>query len=353
MAYTAIDDAGSNFNTVIWTGADNTLTRSFTGVGFQPDAIWAKSRSAVRDQVFSDAVRGVENNLSPNTTGAADTGASNAITSFDSDGWTMGSDGLWNADTETFVAWNWKANGTGSANTDGTGLASVTVSANTTAGFSICTYTSTGTAGDSFGHGLSQAPELVIVKVLGVADDWIIGSTAGTAAYTMDFTYYLRLNSTIARTGPYSAYWDDTNPTSSVVTVGTNGGTNQGGTTREYIAYCFHSVEGYSKVGSYTGNGNADGTFVYTGFRPAYILAKDTSSANNWAVVDDARNTYNVSDARLTPNSNVAESTSLNCFDFVSNGFKVRTNDADLNSNTYNYLYYAVAESPFKTANAR
>jgi hypothetical protein len=334
---------GDHFNTVLYTG--DASTRSITGVGFQPDFIWAKSRSDTRDHVVSDSVRGVEDNLSPNTYGAGDDGATNAITSFDSDGWTMGSDGLWNANTETFVAWNWLAPDTFDPATAGT-VTTGSGRSNSTAGFSIVGYTGESSS-MTIGHGLSQAPEIISVKR---RDGAIMSWGFGTDYVSGTWDFYMRWNSADMPAND-NHFWNDTTPTSSVFTVGTAENTNTDGGT--HIAYCWHSVEGYSRMGSFVGNNNTDGFFIYTGFRPAYLMVKRTTGSVNgsqWAIWDDARNTYNVEDATLKVDSNAIEETAYK-LDFVSNGVKMRLADTLLNNGTY--LYIAFAESPFKYANAR
>ena len=340
----SIKKPGDNFNTVLYTG--DASTRSITGVGFQPDFIWAKSRSDTRDHVASDAVRGVEDNLSPNTTGAADDGATNAITSFDSDGWSMGSDGLWNANTETFVAWNWLgANGT-TANT--TGTIDSTVSANTTAGFSIITYTGVYPQDPAtIGHGLSSAPELVIVKRRNTSGGWwIVGSNEMTS-----WDYYMGLNEDDAQAS--GGYFESTAPTASVIELRNDGDSSVNGNGNTYVAYAFHSVEGYSKIGYYNGNYNVDGPFIYTGFKPAFVMVKRISGVNNWVMTDSERSPYNAIYGRLWADLDNAEATDSVDSDFVSNGFKLRVANNASNPSDSPMLYIAFAESPFKYSNAR
>ena len=257
----------------------------------------------------------------------------------------MGSENSVNENTDGLVAWNWLGDGVagGTLNEDGSEDSQVNV--NTTSGFSSVTYTGTGSLA-TIGHGLTEAPELVIIKDRDGVEQWVV------YVEPLGNTKFLKLSTTSASTTDTSGNrWNSTSPSATVFTVNIDSAVNT--STNDYVAYCFHSVEGYSKVGSYLGNGNADGTFVYTGFRPAYVLSKDTNSANNWAVVDDARNTYNVSNARLEPNDSDDESTSLTCFDFVSNGFKARTSDADFNQDDYVYVYLAFASYPFKYSPAR
>ena len=257
----------------------------------------------------------------------------------------MGAYTSFNGSGDQNLAWNWKANGSGSTNTDGNMPGTVTVSANPTAGFSIVTYSGTGTAGTkTIGHGLSAAPELVIVKDR-ASNAWIVGSEKG-----MDFTDYMILNTSAAAVDD-DAMFADTAPTASVFSVSTAVQVNA---DSDYVAYCFHSVEGYSKVNSYVGNGSADGTFVYTGFRPAFLFLKSTGDTGKWNMLDNKRNTYNVVKSTLRADLATAQNNSYNIVDFVSNGFKFRdVSWGEQNNNAITYVYVAYAETPFKTANAR
>jgi hypothetical protein len=341
----AIADGTEHFNTVLYTG-DGTSSRSITGVGFQPDFVWVKERSSTSFHNVYDSVRGATNYLYPDQTDAEAT-ASSTLTSFDSNGFSVGNAGGINESSQTYVAWNWKADNTsGASNTDGT--ITSTVSANTTAGFSIVSYTGTG-ANATVGHGLSSAPDMIIVKDRDVVRDWVVYHSANTSAPETD---YLRLSDTDA-TADLATAWNDTAPTSNVFSIGTSSGVNLSGS--DFIAYCFHSVEGYSKFGSYTGNGSTDGPFVYTGFRPAFVMIKPISTTGAWTIFDGARNAYNVIDDRLVAQDSAAEllnNSSLNT-DFVSNGFKVRNAYSDYNASSNTYIYMAFAESPFKYSNAR
>ena len=325
---------------VLYTGDGNT-GRAVTGVGFQPDLTWIKNRDALDNNVLVDAVGGANEYWSSNAT-TAKTDDSNYVTSLDSGGFTVGSADAVNTNTEDFVSWNWKANGSGSSNTDGS--ITSTVSANTTAGVSIIQWTGTG-ANATIGHGLSEAPTLVIAKVVSTTSSPPVGGLAGS----MDFTDYMYLDGTAAYTDS-AAYWNDTAPTSSLISLGT-GDSNISAQTM--IAYAFHSVEGYSKVGSYTGNGNADGTFFHLGFRPAFILLKSiTSAGKSWYILDNKRDGFNVNNFALNPNYNYTEAVTT-FGDLVSNGIKWRTTSGDFNASGIEFLFYAVAETPFKTANAR
>jgi len=335
-----------HFNTVTYSGTGS--TQSIT-VGFQPDFTWFKSRSAARAHVLVDSVRGVTKELISNTTGAEQTSASDEdLTAFTSTGFTLG-DVYNNSPNESgasIVAWNWKANGSGSSNTNGS--INSTVSANADAGFSIVSYTGNGTAGATVGHGLTVAPEMIFEKKRSATDHWQVYNKDLHASTPED--WYLILNLSNAAMD-YEGIWNDTAPTNSVFSLGSYGGGNQSSAT--YIAYCFHSVDGYSKVGSYTGNGSTDGTFIYTGFRPAFVLVKSIDSANGWWIIDNKRDTYNLADAALAPYSSAAEQGVYANKDLLSNGFKIRTANGQHNASGFSYMYLAFAETPFKYSNAR
>tara|TARA_R100000234_G_scaffold79528_2_gene49763 strand:+ start:3113 stop:5554 length:2442 start_codon:yes stop_codon:yes gene_type:complete len=344
------------FNTVTYTGTGAT-TLSITGVGFQPDWVWAKKRSAADSHATSDVIRGVTKTLFPDLTNAESTDAQ-GLQSFDSDGFTIGSgsgSGVWGGNSgATYVAWNWKAGGTAVSNSDGDITSSV--SASTESGFSIVTYTGTGTNGDTVGHGLTSAPTMIFIKsrVATSADgNWLVYARAGSAGFGLvNETDYLLLNSSVEATDAVGAF-NDTATTSTVFSLGTFADLNQ--STKTYVAYCFHDVEGYSKVGTYIGNGNADGQFVYTGFRPAWLLLKRTSTSGSWKLFDNKRpNPFNVINARLEADNNVQEDTSSTFnIDLLSNGFKLRGSSGEQNGDGSTFLYLAFAEQPFKYANAR
>jgi hypothetical protein len=305
---------------------------------FRPDLVWIKSRSQAYSHYLFDSNRGTSAGaLSSNNTSVQNWDTGTQLSSFNSNGYTISSgDAI--SDTSA-VAWQWQA-GQGSNTTNTQGSITSTVSVNATAGFSVATFTGTG-ANATIGHGLGVAPRMFIVKTRSGAADWVVyhasvGNTAG-----------LYLNQTAASTTS-SAFFNNTSPTSSVFTLGS--GVVGNGVTA--VAYCWAEIAGFSKFGSYTGNNSTDGVFVYTGFRPKYVLIKNyTSAGNNWAVYDGARNTYNVEDAYLRPNTSGAESTYAG-LDFVSNGFKLRNTDSSIND-TSSYIYMAFAENPFKNSNAR
>ncbi len=336
MAYTTINKSGDYFNTKLYTG--NGSTNAITGVGFQPDMVWLKERSSTSNHQLGDAVRGATKYIQPKITDAESTD-SNRFSSFDSDGFTQGANNGVNENGQTYASWNWKANGAGSANTDGS--ISSTVSANTTAGFSIVSWTGTG-ANATIGHGLGSVPKMILLKCRTQGDKWIVyNSTIGN-------TKYLVLNDTDAETTS-STHWNNTTPTNTVFSTGTSG--NVSGVGETFIAYCFAEKKGFSKFGSYTGNGNADGTFVYTGFKPAFVMIKDTTSAGDWTIQDSARDTYNLADARLYANLNNAENDGTFGVDFLSNGIKIRTSSAGWNTSGNTYIYMCFAEAPLVGTN--
>jgi len=334
MAYTTINKSGDYFNTKLYSG-NGTDDTAITGVGFQPDFLWIKERTSTSYHNLQDAVRGVTKQLISHYTNGEETSTSK-VKSFDSDGFTLGTSGAVNENSQTYASWNWKANGSGSANTDGS--SNSTVSANTTSGFSIVTYTGTGSTA-TVGHGLGVAPKFIIIKCLSHTSDWMV--------YYGDATDFLKLNTTVA-TEDLNTVWNDTSPTNSVFTLGSNGDVNTSG--RTYVAYCFAEKTGYSKFGSFTGNANADGTFVYTGFKPAFLIIKRaTGGTGNWHLFDSKRLGYNVNNYGVQPNLSSAENTA-NDLDLLSNGFKNRQSGNDLNgSNTY--IYMAFAEAPLVGTN--
>ena len=337
MAYSVIKKPSDYFNTKLWTGNDNS-GHAITGVGFQPDFVWIKNRNTTDDHNLFDSVRGNTKIVLSNSTSAEATNGSR-LESFDSDGITVGADNDTNRNGDSIVGWNWLANGTGSANTDGS--ISSTVSANTTSGFSIVSYTGTG-ANATVGHGLGSIPKMIIVKRTSGADPWRVQHTS------LGSQYHLILNETNASSTGTNV-WNDTEPTSSVFTISTDRAVNGSGDT--FIAYCFAEKQGFSKFGSYTGNGNADGTFVYTGFSPAFVMVKRTDSANSWNIKDNRRNnastSFNINprNATLLPNDSAADQ-DANALDFLSNGFKNKSTGNDVNASGGSYIYMAFAEQP-------
>ena len=336
-----IADGSQYFNTVLYTG--NATVRSITGVGFQPDLVWIKDRSGAYNHGLFDAVRGANLRLSSSTSGAEIT-YTQSLTAFDSDGFSLGdnsdSNNTVNINNNTYVAWNWDAGGSGSSNTAGS--ITSTVSANPSAGFSIVTYTGTG-SNATVGHGLGVAPKMIMVKNRDAAAYWNVYHAGVDASSPED--YFLRLDTTDARIDS-SLKWNDTAPTSSVFSVGTSGNVNSN--TNDIIAYCFAEVEGYSKFGSYTGNGSTDGPFLSLGFKPAWLMYKITNTTGNWIIHDTTRSEYNVTTNRLFANLANTENTSTTVsWDLLSNGAKIRTSDAGVNGSGNTFIFAAFAENPF------
>ena len=334
-----IKDGSQYMNTVLYTG--NGSTQSITGVGFSPDFIWIKERSSTSGPQIHDSIRGAYR-LYTNLTNAEE--ADSGWDSFDADGYSMlgGNNGI-NESGQTYVAWNWRGSDSSAvSNTDGT--ITSTVSANTTSGFSVVTYTGDGNASSTVGHGLGSAPEMIIVKRRDLAANWAVWHQ-GLSSYT----HKLYLNTTDAEATGGNAI--DAAPTSTVLELSSSGNSNTSG--RNYVAYCFSEVEGFSKFGSYTGNGSTDGPFVYTGFRPAFVMVKGTNvGASQWSIIDSQRDTSNACNRALFANLTNTEGSS-DQMDFLSNGFKVRNTFASGNQNTINYIYMAFAENPFKHSLAR
>jgi hypothetical protein len=329
----------------IYTGnspSSQSINNAVNGVSFQPDFVWQKSRSQTYNHTLYDSVRGTTKELYSNLTSAEVTDT-NGLTAFTSSGFTIGSDGELNDPTGTHVAWQWKAGGTAVSNTAGSITSQVSVGA--TQGFSVVTYT--GGATGTVGHGLGVTPSMIIVKNrTGTADNWYVWHGTFTATEGID------LNLTDAKATGIQ-WWNSTLPTSSVFSVKTGGyGTANSGST--YVAYCFAAVAGYSAFGSYVGNGSADGPFVYTGFRPRFVMIKDaTNASTQWTMLDSSRNTSNLVDLRLIANLSNSES-QQSFVDFTSNGFKVRdTNITPINTSGATVIYMAFAENPFKNSLAR
>ena len=338
MAYTTINKSSDYFNTKLYTG--NGSTNAQTGVGFTPSFTWIKNRGDTHAHVLVDAVRGVTKELRSSGTNAEIT-TSNSFTSFDSDGFTLGADSTdsYNKNSNNYTSWNWLANGQGSSNTDGS-INTTYTSANTTSGFSIVKYTGTG-ANATVGHGLGVAPKMIIFKNTNTVTDWDVyhGSLANTER--------IHLNTTGAKNTAAHAF-NSTSPTTSVFSVGTADNTNK--SSSPMIAYCFADVQGYSKFGSYTGNGNADGVFQYLGFKPAWVMIKKTSGTGSWWMFDNKRLGYNPSNSRFYTNDTATEATAT-VIDFLSNGFKFRSDDGELNASGGTYVYIAFASSPLVSSN--
>jgi hypothetical protein len=338
MAYTTINKSTDYFNTKLYTG-NATDDRSITGVGFQPDFSWVKRRDSAGSHRLKDSIRGATKTLISNSTSAESTEA-NVFQAFESDGFQLGSDSVLNASGATYASWNWLGENGTASNTDGS--ITSTVSANTTSGFSIVSYTGTG-SNATVGHGLGSVPKMVICK------NRSSGSVGWSSWHTGigDGNNYILLNTTQS-TLTASNIWNSTIPTSSVISVGSHPSTNESGSNM--IAYCFAEKKGFSKFGSYTGNGNADGTFVYTGFKPAMVIVKDSTSTGQWFMRDNKRDTYNAAVKTLYANGSSAEEDSQP-WDMLSNGFKMRNTDSDLNNSGETYIYMAFAEAPLVGTN--
>ena len=338
MAYTNIDLPTDYFNTVLWTG-NNSSPRNIT-TGHATDLVWVKFRSSAFNHRLFDNVRGGSKKLISNNTDAEDTGATNDVTAFISTGFTIGAN-INNSADGTVVGWSWKANGTGSSNTSGT--ITSTVSANTTSGFSIVSYTGNGATAASIGHGLNVTPAMMIVKKRSATHEWCIWHKSLSSATQS----YLQFDTLAAQTSVN--VWGNTAPTSSLFYVGPASVTN--GSSATFIAYCFAEIKGYSRFGSYTGNGSADGTFVYTGFKPAFVIVKRYNDAGyDWLMYDNKRQVeFNVVDDFLKPNLSDAETTgnANQSLDFLSNGIKFRGSGASSNGSGSTYIYMAFAENPF------
>ena len=321
--YTTIDDPSAYFQIKTYTGTGNSHAITLDGNSdLQPDWVWIKCRDDSHNHQVFDSVRGVHIRMRTDTNGA-ETTSSESLKSFNTDGFTLGTQANVNAAASgdnSFVAWNWKETAD--------------------AGFDIVSYTGNGSA-RTISHSLSAVPDMMIVKNRDEAEEWTVYHAGNTSAPATD---YLALNTNGATTDS-NTRWNDTAPTSSVFTVGTSDVVNKN--TVKYIAYLFAEKQGYSKIGSYTGNGSStDGAFVHTGFKPAWIMFKSTSATGFWEIHDNKRDPFNISKLRLFPNSSNVEATE-DYVDFVSNGFKFRTNDANGNTDGTSYIYLAFAEEPF------
>jgi len=347
MAYTTINDPTQYFNTVLYTGdgLDNKQVTNGGNSDLQPDLIWVKNRTQAYNNIWQDTSRGLTTAgyLTSNGTQTESGATTVLVKTATSNGFTVGTSGAVNWSGDSLVAWQWKANGgTTSSNTDGS--ITSTVQANTTAGFSIVTYTGTG-ANATVGHGLGVAPKMIICKQRNntLGHDWLVYHEG------IGNTKYIPLSSTQAATTASTA-WQNTTPTSSVFSVGTSASVNESG--KNQLAYCFAEIKGYSKFGSYTGNGSTDGTFVYTGFKPAFILTKRTDTVGQWYLKDTKRSSsggFNTVGTYLKPNSSDAEGTNdgAEATDILSNGFKQRNTEGNMNASGGTYIYMAFAESPF------
>jgi len=329
------------FNTKLWTG-NSTNSTAITGVGFQPDMVWIKNRSTTDNHAIFDAIRGATYRIYPNATDAQ-IQATNSLHSFDSDGFTLNDGGDANGNGENIVGWNWKANGAGSSNTDGT-INTTYTSANTTSGMSIIQYSGNGSAGATIGHGIGVAPKCVIIKRTDTTSNWIFGTGA------RGFDKFLYLNTTDAET-TNSGTFNNTAPSSSVITLGSwNDVNNASGT---YIAYAFAEKKGFSKFGSYVGNGSTDGSFIYLGMRSSFIMIKRTDAVSDWFMYDVTRDPLNPNTFALRASGSNAEVDDVGYseHDHLSNGIKLRQTWDGLNASGGTYIYMAFAESPLVSSN--
>ena len=338
MAYSGINKSKSYFNTKLWTGTGSN-GNAISGVGFAPDLVWVKNRSGTYDHVLFDRVRGDNKHVESNNNSAEENEA--YTLAFGSDGYSVGTNTL-NKSTNNIVGWNWKANGAGSANTDGS--INSTVSVNQTAGFSIVKYTGTG-ANATVGHGLGVAPAMIIVKNTQNTYEWIIGhkdlNSNGTGFST---NYYFNGFNNSIRNQNASASWNSTNPTNSVFSLH-SGATYMNQNGESNVAYCFAEKTGYSKFGYYIGNFNNNGTFVYTGFKPEFVIVKKRDATGNWRMFDSVRaSNINPATKWMNADSNAAEGTDVQA-DLVSNGFKLRDAANAFNTDGQKYIYMAFGQS--------
>ena len=348
MAYTTIDNPELFFQSVLWTGNDGSNALTLGGSeNMQPDIVWLAARTKTDNKRFQDSVRGAGKMLPTNGNGAEE--SLSEFVSFDSDGFTLNtSDGGYNDSSYTYVAWCWKAGGSASNNTEGDIQSSVSVSQ--TAGCSIVSYTGNATANQTVGHGLGAVPQMIIGKnrdnTSSNYNDWTVYHHKNATANDKK----LRLNTTAAVSSTNE--WGDTDPTSSVFSVhtGGDGATNDG--SDKIMAYCYAEIQGYSKFGKYEGNGNAAGPYVYTGFKPAWVMTKSMDSTSNWVIFDNKRSTFNDRDDYLKANATATEDTGSSDvqIDFLANGFKQRGNNDESNASE-TFIYMAIAESPFVNSN--
>ena len=334
MAYTTIDDPTIYFETVTYTGNGGTQTIT---TGIDADWIWIKNRTSAEGSGMFDTVRGATKMLcSQNDDGESTT--TNSLTAFGTDGFSVGANNRVNQNSNNIVSWNWLAGGSASTNENGSITSSV--SANQDVGFSIVSYTGNATDDATVGHGLSSAPQMVITKSRGDAGAWQVLTNIYPSYSEGD---YIALNTTGAKANSANVSFVPTSTTWQMKSG------QAGNTSSTKIAYCFHSVQGYSKFGNYTGNGNVNGTFVYTGFKPAWVIVKKTSATNNWVMMDNKRDPFNMMTKYLLANDNTAEGTGLN-FDFLSNGFKLKSASGGTNTSGATYIYMAFAENPLVTS---
>jgi len=342
MAYTSIDNPELYFQvkTYTGTGSENAITLDGSE-DMAPDLVWVKCRSNAENHPLHDSVRGATKTIHPDTTDY-EYAVAQGLKSFGSDGFTLGTSNFMNQSGRTFVAWCWKAGGSSSSNSDGD--ITTTISANTTSGISICKYSGNGSNDQELGHGMNKIPDMWLIKRIDSASspNWVVG------AKPLGFDdNYMFLNTNDAAASSINS--GTGTPTTSVFFVGDHASVNASGAT--YISYVFSSVQGFSKVGSYTGNGNNDGPMVFTGFRPAWVICKGTASNREWVMHDNKRDAENVVDGTLYANTTDAEGTGTAKMDFLSNGFKLREDGNNWNASGETYVYIAFAEAPFVNSN--
>jgi len=345
MAYTTIDEPTDYFRIKLYAGnagANRAIVWDETDTNLQPDMLWFKSRTDTQSHCLFDSVRGAVLRLIPNSAGGEGTENTN-LDSFDTNGFQVDAEAIVNGSSRNYVTWGWKAGTSFSNDASSTSVGSIDSagSVSTAAGFSVIGYTGTG-ANATVAHGLGAVPKMIILKCRTQGDRWVVYHNS------IGNTHYLSLDRTAAAVDQADQF-QDTTPTSSVFSIGSSGQVSGSGET--FIAYCFAEKKGYSKFGSYIGNGNADGTFIYTGFKPAWILSKrtDNSSGGEWNILDNKRNTFNVANAKIEADNNGAEETDV-MYDILSNGFKIRAGDGNINASGGTYIYMAFAENPFVTS---
>ena len=336
MAYTTVNKSTDYFNTKLYTG-NNSSSHAITGVGFQPDWTWIKAQNYAESHRLFDAVRGASNYITANSSGAES--SSIPLTSFDSDGFTIGTTDNSVNGSYNYASWNWKAGTT--SGISGGDITPSSYSFSTVSGFSVVKYTGNGSTGATVAHGLGAAPKMVMVKGLGDTYGWKVWHTDLASGKTLNLH---NNNAEATDSNIISASSSTTFTTTGTYSVNESGS--------DYVAYCFAEVRGFSKIGSYTGNGNDKGPFIYTGFKPAFvIIKKSTGSAQDWIMIDNKRGVFNTFGERLYPNLSNAEDTSGEYFDFYSNGFVAKTNTALWNNDNSTYVYMAFAEAPLVGSN--
>ena len=338
MAFTTINKSTDYFTPELYVGTGS--SRTISTLNFQPDWVWIKNRGTNDRHSLFDAVRAAPNMLTSNAN-EAQSAQPSELTAFNANGFTVNNATSVNGSSANYVSWNWKANGTGSSNTAGS--INSTVSVNTTSGFSIVKYVGNASQSQTVGHGLGVAPKLIIFKSSTSADDWSICFPS-----VLGVDGRLTLNTSAANAIGDNTFWNSVAPSSTLFSLGNNTRANASGQT--IIAYCFAEKQGYSKMGSYTGNGNTNGTFVYTGFKPAYVIAKRTDGTSNWNQFDNKRFGFNVKNPLLYPNLTNLEADDV-FIDLLSNGFKWRTTNGDINASGGSYIYMAFAEAPLVGTN--